>query len=348
MSVNIRFEPRPGPAPAPPAPAAPKNYTLMEVNGVTYLITDMVGGKPQAHTEDVWKAKAADMKKLFAQLQADNDGEFSPEFISHVQVDIKQNRVTYNKRTDQLATPTVAKLKNPQTLKSFTPFSDPGLIHTYEGSFSQSTSPYAQNNPAAKSACSYIVAEMAEIAIKQHYDEGNNLVEVLTPNIDYIVEQGQAKYMRNLPRIKEALGGAPAHVSAAEIQMEYDFPHLKQPDMRTPDLDIPETQTAEFYAAQLEALGEDQIVSAAALTNRAETIGVIIHRNAQMEITEVLYFDSHANCKNDANYKACIKRFATAEAAGAFLAHRIPHEPISPDTPNPDWNKLSITPLVHN
>lgn len=342
-NVNIRFEPRP--------PAAPKNYTLMEVNGVTYLITDMVGGKAQAHTEDVWKTKADAMKALAEQLEADNDGDFSPSFISHFEVDAKQSRVTYNKRTDQLAAPIVAKLKNPLPSSlggrpAYVPFDHPGLKQTYQGSVSQSTSPYAKKNPAAKSACSYIVAEMAEIAIKQHYDEGNELIEVLTPNIDYIVEQGQAKYMRNLPRIRRGLADEdPAHVSAAEIPMRGDFPNLAQPDMRIPDLDIPNTQIAEFYAQQLDALGRDQIVSAAALTNRGETMGVVVHRNSQMEVTEVLYFDSHANRKNDANHKACIKHFDSTEAAGAFLAHRIPHEPVSND---PHWNKLSITPLVHN
>ncbi len=342
-NVNIRFEPRP--------PAAPKSYTLMEVNGVTYLITDMVGGKAQAHTEDVWKTKADAMKALAEQLEADNDGDFSPSFISHFEVDAKQSRVTYNKRTDQLAAPIVAKLKNPQILKSlgcnpYVPFAHPGLIQTYQGSVSQSTSRYAEENPAAKSACSYIVVEMADRAIKAHYDDGKDLIEALTSNIDDIVKQGQEKYMLNLPRIRQALGKAPAHVSAAEIPMAGDFPNLAQPNMGIPDLDIPNSQIAEFYAQQLEALGRDQIVSAAALTNRGETMGLVVHRDRQtLDVTEVLYFDSHANRANDANHMACIKHFDSTEAAGAFLAHRIPHEPVSND---PNWNKLSITPLVHN
>lgn len=340
----------------------------------TFYVTHIKENAQVAHTQGEWNILRAHLINDLIEELRNADQNFDPENVSRIDINCQDlNYSTYTPKGDPKtpgsAAPRFFTLDKAakQSLRVFANtlggigFSKiiPSYGQTIEGSMSQTSSVLARSDVKYRNACTAIDLQFAQRALLC-----NTAQEIGPTDIDRSVMVGQVKFAELRPSIIRGMedrnecqrdvtdeegnpiddNGQPVPVLASFYDLsgeESHFPLLQ----RGGDVSNFEV-TREGFKNALEDLLTTETSGPAifgGFTNgRGESFGVVIYKDLDGGIADIVYFDSHMSDMNGVR-NACAKRFKTVDEAAAFLAARNPHES---DPASPDANSVTVTPFV--
>jgi hypothetical protein len=323
---------------------------VLDIGNSRFYFTHERNGVAMRHTEDEWRQHfKGKIEQIVNQLKDENPS-FNPEETNSLEIDLAQRRVSYTPNsvsgavslgrqtlTTRKATRQIRELgrlfiERPGTASQ----PQSGFFQRIEGSYAQSGSPLGATSPAA---CTAIATEFAQRAF--FFGDGDDLNTQL---IDSTIMKGQVKFSKmriDIERESQVaqLHDEPLHIDFGTLNLQ-PFPFLVRGQM------VSGETSENFYQTNIDALANfpGNAVFGGLTNGRGDSFGVVVYKNDDGGIKEVVYFDSHSRPQYNGTRNACAMRFHTSEDAAKFLAERTPYE----RSDHPNWNEITMTPFYFN